>query len=136
MRALVEEAGLGAAVEIDSAGTHDYEIGDPPDERAIAAARRRGLDISHQRARRVGRDDFARFDLILALDRGHRSILRHMAPPGLGDRVRLLMEFTPGAPPDVPDPFYGDAGDFDAVRDLIERGVAGLLDWLVAEGAV
>ena len=117
--ALAAEAGLAHAVEVDSAATHDYEVGDPPDPRAIAAAKRRGIDISGQRARQVTRADFAEFDLIVALDRGHRDILRRMAPKGSKARIRLLMEFAPGESPkrqlDVPDPYYGEVEGFDPV---------------------
>ena len=137
LRALADEAGLGRVVEVDSAATHDYEVGDPPDARAVEAARRRGIDIAEQRARQIEPSDFESFDLIIALDRGHRAILRKLAPPELRDRIRLLMEFSPGdrggGDLDVPDPYYGDAEGFDPVRDQIERGVEGLLDYLRTE---
>jgi len=136
LRALADEAGLGAAIEADSAGTHDYEVGNPPDERAIEAAARRGVDIARLRARRVEAADFARFDLMVALDRGHRAILRRLAPPAWRGRIVLLMDFAPGEGPDVPDPYYGEAGGFDPVRDMIERGVRGLLESLRGEEAV
>lgn len=128
LRALAGEAGL--AVEADSAGTHDYEIGDPPDPRSVASALRRGIDISDHRARQVDEIDFEHFDLIVALDRGHHRILRQLAPRGARARLHLLMEFAPGDPPDVRDPYYGDAAGFDPVRDQIERGVRGLLERL------
>jgi len=140
LNALAAEAGLASVVTADSAGTHDYEVGDPPDPRSIAAAKRRGIDISDQRARQIEKPDFARFDLILALDRGHLDILRRMAPPAARTRIRLLMEFSPadraGGDLDVPDPYYGDASGFDPVRDQIERGVVGLLAYLKAEELV
>jgi len=134
MRMLAEEAGLADAIEVDSAGTHDYEVGDPPDARSIAAASRRGVDISRQRARQVHAVDFEVFDYIVALDRGHRTILRNLAPLAARRRIHLLMDFAPGGPPDVPDPYYGSAEGFDPVRDQIERGVRGLLAHLRKEG--
>jgi len=134
MRLLAREAGLGAAIQVDSAGTHDYEVGDPPDPRAVAAAKRRGVDISDQRARQVEPDDFVECDLILALDRGHQRILKNAAPLEARARIRLLMDFSPGDPPDVPDPYYGDAAGFDPVRDQIERGVKGLIAYLREHG--
>ena len=127
LRALAREEGVGDLVVADSAATHDYEVGDPPDPRAVAAARRRGIDIADQRARQIDDSDFELYDLIVALDRGHRTILRRAAPPEARGRIRLLMEFSPGDEPDVPDPYYGDAQGFDPVRDMIERGVRGLL---------
>ena len=135
-RALADEAGLGARVTVDSAGTHDYEIGSPPDPRAIAAAARRGVDIADQRARQIDPSDFEIYDFILALDRGHRTILRRLAPSEAQARIYLLMEFAPGDSPDVADPYYGDAEGFDPVRDQIERGAKGLLAYLRKEGLV
>jgi protein-tyrosine phosphatase len=140
LRHLAAEAGLGHAITADSAATHDYEVGDPPDRRAIASAKRRGIDISDQRARQMDASDFEIFDLVIALDRGHRAILRRLAPPEARERIRLLMEFAPGEAPgnelDVPDPYYGDAEGFDPVRDKIERGVKGLLAYLSESGRV
>lgn len=136
LRHLAEEEGLGRLIHIDSAATHDYEVGDPPDQRSIAAGKRRGIDISNQRARQIDPTDFDRFDIIIAMDRGHRTILRRLAPPEARDRVRLLMEFSPGDQPDVPDPYYGDAAGFDPVRDQIERGVRGLMAYMRAEGLI
>src|SRR5688572_28009893 len=95
-------------VEIDSAGTHDYHVGEPPDERAIAAARRRGIDLSALRARTVRTSDFDYYDLILAMDQENLRELRRRAPAHRHDRIRLMMEFVAQAPLDaVPDPYYG-----------------------------
>ena len=131
--ALAADAGLARVIEVDSAGTHDYEVGDPPDPRSIASAKRRGIDISHQRARQIDPSDFEKFDLIVALDRGHRSILRRLAPPDARANIHLLMDFAPGESRDVPDPYYGKAEGFDPVRDQIERGIVGLLAHLRKE---
>jgi protein-tyrosine phosphatase len=128
-RAMVEREGLGHRITADSCGTHDYHIGDPPDSRACAHALRRGYDISGLRARMLGPDDFARFDLLLALDGGHERILRRRAPPDAKDKVRLFMSYVPALRlSDVPDPYYEGSAAFDHALDLIERGCAGLLE--------
>lgn len=115
-------------VEIDSAGTHDYHVGDPPDRRSIAAARRRGIDLTSLRARMVASDDFARYDLILAMDDDNLRELRSRAPATYHERIRLLMEFAPHAAlRHVPDPYYGGAQGFEEVLDLLEEAALGLL---------
>ena len=128
-RKLVAGAGLNHAVVIDSAGTHGYHVGEPPDERSCAAALKRAIDISAQRARRVSRADFAEFDLILAMDRGHYRALRAMAPPQAAERVRLFLDYAPElGVEDVPDPYYGGPDGFEDVLDLIETAAERLLD--------
>ena len=115
-------------MEIDSAGTHDYHVGEAPDPRAIKAAARRGLDLSGLRARQVEDADFERFDLILAMDRLNHVTLLERSPPEYHPRIRLMLEFA--ADPeglDVPDPYYGGASGFDEVLDLVEEAAAGLL---------
>ncbi len=133
-RRLVEEAGLAGTVEIDSAGTTGYHVGEAPDARSRAAARRRGVSLDDQRARQVARADFDRFDLVLAMDRGHLRQLRRLCPPGREERLRLFLSFAPhlGAE-DVPDPYYGAAGGFEEVLDLVEAGARGLLEHLRRE---
>lgn len=128
-RAMVERAGLGHRITTDSCGTHDYHVGDPPDPRSCAHASKRGYDIGGLRARMLDRDDFERFDILLALDRGHERILRRQAPPAAKDKVRLFMSYVPELRmSDVPDPYYQDAEAFDHALDLIERGCERLLD--------
>lgn len=131
-RQRAEAAGLAdIAAAADSAGTHGYHIGEAPDPRAQDHARRRGYDLSGQTARQVDAADFTDFDLIVALDRGHERLLRRLARDGDGaaDRIRLLMDFAPGAGGnDVPDPYYGGGPAFDSALDLIEAGVDGLID--------
>lgn len=112
-------------IEVQSAGTHDYHVGEPPDRRAIAHARRRGYDISSLRARQVTKEDFARFDLLLAMDRGHLRILERLCPPEHRHKLRLF-----AAGQDVPDPYYGGAEHFEAALDLIEDAARKLLDEL------
>ncbi|MCP4326964.1 MAG: low molecular weight phosphotyrosine protein phosphatase [Alphaproteobacteria bacterium] len=128
LRSAVAEAGLDRPVDADSAGTHGYHVGDPPDRRAQAVARQRGHDLSAQRARRVTPRDFEEFDFVVALDRGHHEQLAAICPPGREDRIHLLMDFTEGAKGfDVPDPYYGSDADFHRALDMIEQGVDGLL---------
>jgi len=128
---VVSDAGLAERIEIDSAGTHAYHVGEPPDERAQATARRRGIDLSRQRARRAIREDFERFDYLLTMDRENDAWMRELCPPGrdLERRLRLFMEFAPALDlAEVPDPYYGGANGFERVFDLVEEAARGLLD--------
>jgi protein-tyrosine phosphatase len=115
-------------IEIDSAGTAGYHIGEPPDRRAQEAARRRGYDMSNLRARIVDPADFERFDFILAMDNSNLSTLRARAGRTARDRIRLFLEFAPDAnTPEVPDPYYGGETGFEEVLDLVEAASLGLL---------
>ena len=116
-------------VQIDSAGTHDYHVGEPPDPRALRAAARRGLDLSGLRARQVEAGDFELFDLVVAMDELNRSTLLALAPPAYHDRIRLLLEFSADVADslDVPDPYYGGAAGFERVLDLVEEAAPGLV---------
>ncbi|MCW2238203.1 low molecular weight protein-tyrosine-phosphatase [Azospirillum canadense] len=128
-RTLVKQAGLEHCIQADSAGTDAYHVGEPPDSRSQSAARSRGVDLSDLRARQVTRGDFAAFDYILAMDRGHLAQLRRMAPPTSGATVALFLDYAPtAAGRDVPDPYYGGAEGFAEVLDLCEAGAAGLLE--------
>lgn len=125
---LVHEAGLDDAVRVDSAGTHDYHVGKPPDSRAQHHARRRGYDLSRLRARRVEIEDFGNFDLVLAMDHGHLHILQRMAPEKHRHKIRLFMEFAAGhEAQEVPDPYYGGPDAFERVLDMVEGASRGLL---------
>jgi protein-tyrosine phosphatase len=127
-RALVAEGGLARQIETDSAGTIAFHTDEPPDARARETALARGVDLENLRARQVIAKDFARFDLVVALDRSHLSHLVDMCPDGAQHRVCMLMDFAPEAGvKDVPDPYYGGVGGFDHVYSLIEAGAAGLL---------
>ncbi len=130
LRRMAEEAGLDDALIIDSAGTGDWHVGHPPDQRALAAISKRGIDISDLRARQVGPEDFARFDLLLAMDRDNRADLLDMAPtPEDARKVRLFLDFAPETGvAEVPDPYYGGRQGFETVLDLIEAASRGLLD--------
>jgi len=130
-RKFVADAGMSEAIIADSAGTHDYHVGEPPDPRAQDAASQRGYDLSALRARRVERGDFERFDLIVAMDRGHQRTLSRFAPPATAGKIRLMMSFASSrGQEDVPDPYYGGPEDFESVLDLLEDAVRGLLDSL------
>jgi len=127
-RAFVERAGLSDHIAVDSAGTHGYHVGEPPDARAIAHAKRRGYDLSGLRARRVKPDDFGRFDLILACDRGHHGHLRRLADTAQHGRIAMFLDYAPELGlQDIPDPYYGDPQDFEHVLDIVERASHGLL---------
>jgi len=122
------------AVESDSAGTHGYHVGRPPDERAQRVARAHGIDMSAQRARALQAEDFDRFDHILVMDQQNHSAALALAPPGRRDRVRLLLDYAPQlALREVPDPYYGDLTDFERVFDLSEQAARGLLQSLANE---
>ena len=109
----------------DSAGTGAWHIGNAPDPRAIAAAGARGYDITGQRARRLTAEDFARFDLILGMDRANLRAIAATRPRGNATPVRRLLDHGPGPWRDVPDPYY--EGSFDEVLDMIEVAVARLV---------
>ena len=127
-RRIVAERASHLGLEIDSAGTHAYHVGEPPDPRTIEAAMSRGIDLTDLRARQVSKDDFERFDLIVAMDRLNHATLLDRSPPEHHPRIRTLLEFAGRtAPADVPDPYYGGAEGFDDVLDLVESAVEGLL---------
>ncbi len=127
-RRRVEEAGLAERVHVDSAGTHAYHVGEPPDPRARETASRRGIALDALRARRVTREDLGLFDFVLAMDRDNLAILRDIADPEHHERIRLFMEFAPEMKVrEVPDPYYGGQGGFDQVFDLVEAAAEGLL---------
>lgn len=127
-RHYVEDAGLSGQIRIDSAGTHNYHIGDPPDLRAQQAARQRGYDMSGLRGRQVGVSDFHRFDYVLAMDRANLAILQRLAPPDSDTQLRLFLEYARHyTEREVPDPYYGGADGFERVLDMAEDAAEGLL---------
>ena len=118
---------------IDSAGTHAYHVGEPPDRRARRAAERRGIDLEAIRSRRVDDADFERFDLILVMDSLNLETLRDRCPAELHDRIRLFLEFADEVDyVDVPDPYYGGVTGFERVLDLVEIASNGLLAHVIA----
>ena len=133
-RQAVTAAGLHGHIDIDSAGTHGYHIDEPPDPRSIAAAATRAIDIPNLKARRVDEADFETFDLILAMDRGHLNHLRAMRREHHKAEVRLFLDYHgEERHRDVPDPYYGQAKDFELVLDLVEEASRGLLAALRAK---
>jgi protein-tyrosine phosphatase len=127
-RHVVERAGLIESIEIDSAGTHAYHVGEPPDARAQETARRRGIDLSGLRGRKATQVDIERFDYVLAMDEENYQHLVAVSPPGMEHKIRLFLEFAPDRPErEVPDPYFGGAGGFERVLDMIEEASEGLL---------
>jgi protein-tyrosine phosphatase len=131
MRALVAEAGLQEEIELDSAGTGAWHVGEPPDARATEAARLRGI-VLEGAARQVLAQDFDRFDLILAMDGSNLHGLRQLAPDDeTREKVRLLREFDPASADlsdlDVPDPYYDSQRGFEIVLDQVQAACTGLL---------
>jgi len=127
-RHFVQQASLQHQIEADSAGTHDYHIGHPPDQRAQAAALQRGYDLSPLRARQVSREDFRVFDYVLAMDRENLRVLQRLRPPQVDRNPLLFLEFSSaGKVEDVPDPYYGGPQGFEHVLDLVEDAAQGLL---------
>ena len=129
----VEEAGLGDRIIVDSAGTHAYHVGDPPDRRANAAAERRGIQLGNLRARRVSDEDFERYDYVLAMDLDNLERLKDQSPSEHHNKVRLFLEFSSLKEREVPDPYYGGAAGFERVLDLVEDASRGLLETLSAK---
>ena len=132
LRTRLAAAGLQDRIAVDSAGTHAYHVGDPPDLRAQRQAKARGVDLGAQRARQVQGADFLRFDLILAMDDANLEALervRAAAPGGPHAPARLLLEFARqhAGEPFVPDPYYGGPEGFERVLDLVEDACDGLL---------
>jgi protein-tyrosine phosphatase len=128
MARLVEDAGLDQEIAIDSAGTADYHVGELPDERSRAAARRRGVELTH-RARQFTRADLDRFDLVVAMDSQNLQRLQQLAQGRTAPPLVLLRSFDPTAAPgaEVPDPWGGGEDGFEEVLDQCERACAGLL---------
>jgi protein-tyrosine phosphatase len=122
--------GLSHLVETASAGTGGWHRGNPPDHRSIAVARSYGVDISAQRARQLGEDDFNDFDLIFAMDRSNLRDIVRRAPHNSSADIHLFMDFIGGATRDVPDPYYGDAQEFENVCSMLDDGCRSLLDIL------
>ena len=135
-RKLLAERAPDLDVLVDSAGTHDYHTGHPPDPRAVRAAERRGIDLTALRARAVTRRDFEHFELVLAMDQLNRHTLLERAPTQYHGRIRLFLEFAPHLNRlDVPDPYYGGSTGFEYVLDLVEEAGAGLLEHLRSTAA-
>ncbi len=126
---LVQQTDLQNKITIDSAGTHAYHIDEPPDLRSQQAARQRGMNMSHLRARQVTKEDFDKFDYILAMDSSNYAILKEMCPRGKEHKLSMFLDFAPDLNAiEVPDPYYGGSQGFEHVLDLVEAASKGLLD--------
>ena len=135
-RKLASESPLAGDLEIDSAGTHGFHAGEPPDPRSIAHAAMRGVDLSSLRARKVTVGDFEHFDHVIAMDENNVQQLISICPVHLAGKIQLLMSYADADDShEVPDPYYGMAGDFELVLDLIEKGNRGLVNHLIAQRA-
>lgn len=127
----VQANGLQAFVTVDSAGTHNYHPGSPPDERSQEHAAKRGYDLSDLRARQIRKSDFDAFDHILVMDWDNLSLVQERCPPEHQSKVRRFTEFCQSFDsPVVPDPYYGGAKGFEHVLDLVEDASDGLLKHL------
>jgi len=126
----VKALGLESHFRIDSAGTHGYHIGNPPDSRSIETAHRRGVPMDDLRARKVEREDFEEFDLILAMDGGHYEILSALAPAKSRAKLAYFLNHTGERGDDVPDPYYGLSSGFEGVFDMVDEACERILaDW-------
>lgn len=127
-RHLVRERGLEERFRIDSAGTGAWHVGEPPDRRSAEVAARNGVSLDGQRARQVRPDDFDDFDVVVAMDRDNLRTLERMRS---GSRARLLLLRDHDPEPgdgEVPDPYYGGPGGFDAVYEMVRRSAEAMLD--------
>lgn len=135
VRTLAERAGISSRLEVDSAGTHGYQEGEPPDRRARKVAASRGYDLSGLRARRVKDRDFTHFDRILAMDRQNLASLRRSCPEEHLSKLGLFLAYAHGlAVDELPDPYYGNDEGFEKVLDMCEQAARGLIE-AVAESS-
>lgn len=129
LRKYIKNNGLGDKVEVDSAGTHGYHVGEAPDSRTQRAASARGYNLTQLRARKVARQDLDYFDLILAMDKSNLDNLWRMATPEQKERIKLFMDYAKNFDDDeVPDPYYGLGHGFDLVLDMVEDAAQGLIE--------
>jgi low molecular weight protein-tyrosine phosphatase len=128
---------LTDAFEVDSAGTHAYHVGDAPDLRSQKAARDRGVELKHLKARKVTQNDFEVFDYVLTMDEENQAILSENCPDEFRHKVRLFLEYAPHLKHrEVPDPYYGGAYGFERVLDMIEAASEGFIEALQREGLI
>ena len=127
-RHIVKENNLHGMIKTDSAGTHAYHVGEPPDRRAQSTAKNRGIDLSDIRARRVTVKDFKKFDYVLAMDKDNYAILDELCPDDYQGQLSLFLDFAEGnSVSEVPDPYYGGPQGFEIVIDMVEQAANGLL---------
>lgn len=128
---------LADAFEVDSAGTHAYHVGDAPDLRSQKAAKERGVELKHLKARKVNENDFEVFDYILAMDGENHAILLQSCPDEHQHKIRLFLEYAPQLNQlEVPDPYYGGAYGFERVLDMVEAASEGFIETLQREGLI
>ncbi|MCL7945776.1 low molecular weight protein-tyrosine-phosphatase [Marinobacter sp. ATCH36] len=126
-RKVIEQAGFDDRIAIDSCGTGDWHVGKAPDSRAVAAARKRGIDISHLRARQFRGEDLDQFDYVLVMDRQNLADVRDIWRQNGGTEPALFLKFGSSGHDEVPDPYYGGDQGFEHVLDLINEASEGLL---------
>lgn len=128
-RHIVEQNNLADLFEIDSAGTHAFHVGEPPDHRACETAESRGVDLTDLKARRVVAEDFNKFDYVLAMDKDNLGLLQELCPTASNKQLKLFLEFANGLNYDeVPDPYYGGTKGFEKVFDMLENASLGLIE--------
>lgn len=133
---LLKQRGLAQDFVIDSAGTHSYHVGSPPDRRSMRAARQRGIEMAHLRARQVVAADFDRFDWLVVMDQNNLASLQAMFPDAQLQKIHAMMDFaTEASHAEVPDPYYGGDHGFELVLDLLADASKGLLEFVCAPGA-
>ena len=129
LRHKIQQEELESHIEVDSAGTHGYHVGDAPDPRSVDVLKAKGIDMSYLRARKFMPDDFKEFDLILAMDKGHYAHMNRLRPPNAKAELVCFMSYAGGnGEEEVPDPYYGGHEGFLKVLDMIDAGTDGLLD--------
>ncbi len=134
VRAKIASGPLAGRVMTDSAGTHGYHVGEAPDQRSVTAATQRGYPLHDLRARKFELIDFERFDLVLAMDTGHRAFLARLAQPSQAHKLKMMMTFSRRfGEIDVPDPYYGGTEGFEHALELLEDSADGLLESLTAD---
>lgn len=132
-RELVQKHRLGDRIQMDSAGTHSYHIGNPPDPRSQATARQRGVDLSDLQARRFVSNDFVEFDYVIGMDHANIADMRAIRPENGEARLQLMLEYSKQyAQAEVPDPYFGEDG-FEQVFDMIDDAAQGLLEHIRRE---
>ncbi|HUL42302.1 MAG TPA: low molecular weight protein-tyrosine-phosphatase [Burkholderiales bacterium] len=133
-RRYAEQAGLVRSLTVDSAGTHDFNVGQEPDDRARSVAASRGYEMKGMRARQVRRDDFKYFDYLLAMDEGNLAVLRELCPSNYLRKLGLFMQYSAKFPGlEIPDPYHRGSASFERVLDLVENAAIGLLDHIRRE---
>lgn len=134
---LIKEHGVEDCFSIDSAGTHAYHEGEQPDSRAQAAAKDRGIELSHLRARKVVHGDFEDFDHLLVMDDDNFNIMKNACPQHYQHKIKYLLEYAPQlGEREVPDPYYGGRYGFERVLDMVEEASLGFLQTLQAAGKI